>query len=92
MSRRPARAAVITRAEPEWTRPAVLRELAEAAAAYGTAKRAAREAQPRLAQAVQIAVANGISEAETARLAGVTRMTVRAWLGKQNANGDTPSA
>ena len=28
------------------------------------------------------ATAAGISEAETARLAGVTRMTVRAWLGK----------
>ena len=32
--------------------------------------------------AVRRAVAAGMSESEAARRAGVTRMTVRAWLGK----------
>jgi transposase len=35
-----------------------------------------------LADLVQLAVRNGMSEVEAARHAGVTRMTVRAWLGK----------
>jgi len=35
-----------------------------------------------LRRAVMAAVEAGISESETARLAGVTRMTVRSWLGK----------
>ena len=35
-----------------------------------------------LRQAVRDAVAAGMSESEAARVAGVSRMTVRAWLGK----------
>lgn len=35
-----------------------------------------------LQEAVREAVANGMSESEAARRAGVTRMTVRSWLGK----------
>lgn len=35
-----------------------------------------------LRYAVIDAVADGMSEVEAARLAGVSRMTVRAWLGK----------
>jgi DNA-directed RNA polymerase specialized sigma24 family protein len=36
----------------------------------------------RLRKAVVAAVKDGMSESEAARLAGVTRMTVRSWLGK----------
>ena len=35
-----------------------------------------------LREAVRDAVADGMSESEAARVAGVSRMTVRAWLGK----------
>lgn len=35
-----------------------------------------------LKTAVRKAVGAGMSEVEAAKLAGVTRMTVRAWLGK----------
>ena len=35
-----------------------------------------------LADLVRLAVRNGVSEVEAARLSGVTRMTVRSWLGK----------
>lgn len=44
---------------------------------------AARDrARQQLRQAVVDAVAAGIPEAEVARRAGLTRMTVRAWIGK----------
>lgn len=35
-----------------------------------------------LADLVRMAVRHGMSEVEAARLSGVTRMTVRSWLGK----------
>lgn len=35
-----------------------------------------------MAGRVRAAVALGVSESEAAKLAGVTRMTVRSWLGK----------
>jgi transposase len=35
-----------------------------------------------LRQAVRDAVAAGMSESEAARQAGVSRLTIRAWLGK----------
>jgi transposase len=35
-----------------------------------------------LGEAVRAAVADGMTEVEAAYVAGVTRMTVRAWLGK----------
>ncbi len=43
---------------------------------------AASEARDRLRQGVAVAVAAGMSESEAARQVGVTRMTIRAWLGK----------
>lgn len=33
-------------------------------------------------EAVREAVADGMSESEAARLSGVTRMTIRKWVGK----------
>lgn len=42
----------------------------------------ADEATDRLRLAVRDAVHHGMSESEAARLANVTRMTVRKWLGK----------
>jgi DNA-directed RNA polymerase specialized sigma24 family protein len=40
------------------------------------------EATSRLRKAVRDADAAGMSQSEAARVAGVSRMTVRAWLGK----------
>ena len=39
-------------------------------------------AADQLRDAVRGAIAAGMTEVEAAKLAGVTRMTVRAWLGK----------
>lgn len=41
-----------------------------------------QQARDALAQAVRDAIADGMSEAEAARITGVTRMTIRAWIGK----------
>ena len=63
-------------------------ELAAQAAAVAqletarTAYRARQDARDQRADAVRVAVAAGITESEAARLAGVTRGTVRAWVGK----------
>lgn len=46
------------------------------------ARSAAAEARIRLRTAVEAVVADGMSEAEAARQSGVTRMTIRSWLGK----------
>lgn len=40
------------------------------------------EAKDRAREAARTAVARGMTESETARLLGVTRLTVRSWLGK----------
>jgi len=56
--------------------------LEKAAARYARAEEGREAARDALAAACAAAVAAGVSESETARLAGVTRMTVRAWLGK----------
>lgn len=42
----------------------------------------ARSARRELRAAVRAEVAAGMSESEAARLYGITRMTVRAWMGK----------
>lgn len=42
----------------------------------------ADEATVTLRDAVAEAVADGMTEVDAAKLAGVTRMTIRAWLGK----------
>jgi tellurite resistance protein len=50
-----------------------------AAARYRAAVQDRDEARDLLRAAVLAAIAGGMSEAEAARVAGVTRMTVRAW-------------
>lgn len=42
----------------------------------------ARKARDKLAEAVRAAVRDGMSESEAARLTGVSRLTVRSWVGK----------
>lgn len=59
--------------------------LAEALQGLGTAN---REIKPLLRYAVYAAADNGMPETEIARLAGLDRMTVRSWLGKQLKRGD----
>lgn len=59
--------------------------LEKAAARYARAEEGREAARDALAAAVRAAVAAGMTESEAARLAGVTRMTVRAWLGKIDA-------
>lgn len=58
-------------------------ELAKRAAALQRARQRVTEATEAVRAAVVEAVAGGMSEVEAARQAGVTRMTVRAWLGKR---------
>lgn len=60
------------------------------------AKRAARvataeQATADLRAAVREAVAAGMSEVQAAKVAGVSRMTVRSWLGKDVPARDTPT-
>lgn len=57
-------------------------ELARVARRATRARTARDKAMAELGEAVRAAVAEGMPEAEAARAAGVTRMTVRAWLGK----------
>lgn len=56
--------------------------LAEAAARYQVALEHSHRERDALAAAVRAACDAGMPEAEAARCAGVTRMTVRAWRGK----------
>lgn len=51
--------------------------------AVEAAAKTADEAQQALHQAVKEAQANGVPDAAIARAAGVTRMTIRRWTGKQ---------
>lgn len=56
---------------------------AEAGQRYRETGRAAAEARAELREAIRQLVESGVSEVEAARLVGVTRMTIRKWLGKQ---------
>ena len=56
--------------------------LEELGASFNYHRDEARKASARLQAAVIDAAAAGVSESEIARFAGVTRMTVRTWLGK----------
>ena len=56
--------------------------LETAAYLFQQARKARNQARNDLAEAVREAVGTGMSEVRAAQLAGVTRMTVRAWLGK----------
>lgn len=59
-----------------------LRALAKARVVRERADAAHERARQQLRQAVLAAISVGIPEAEVARRSGVTRMTVRAWIGK----------
>lgn len=50
--------------------------------AYAQQRAVTDNLRDQLADAVRAAVDSGVSEVEAARLAGVSRMTVRSWLGK----------
>jgi DNA-binding transcriptional regulator YiaG len=54
--------------------------LDRAAADYAAARTVLEMARDQLATAIRESFADGMSESELARRAGVTRMTVRAWL------------
>lgn len=56
--------------------------LPELAAAWRANQSRTGELHTQLRTAVCEAVAAGMSESEAARQVGVTRMTIRAWLGK----------
>lgn len=58
------------------------RALAKARAVSERAEAAHKRARQQLRDAVLAAIAVGVPEAEVARRSGVTRMTVRAWIGK----------
>jgi len=53
--------------------------LETAAARYRAARQDRDEARDQLRQEILAALAAGMPEAQAARIAGVTRMTVRAW-------------
>lgn len=57
--------------------------LEQAAERYAGATAQRNEARDVLCGAVRAAVRDGMTEAEAARVAGVDRMTIRAWLGKR---------
>lgn len=57
-------------------------DLAACAEADHAAQDLADDARRALRAAVTVLVEEGMSESEAARMAGVTRMTVRSWMGK----------
>lgn len=68
--------------EPEADGSEGVSNLSEAITADAKAKAKAADARERLIEAVREAATLGVSESELAREVGVTRMTIRAWLGK----------
>jgi len=65
----------------------------EAAAAHYRAARLARDqARDELRAEVRIALAAGMSEVEAHQIAGVTRMTIRAWRQDQSPAPRPPKA
>jgi hypothetical protein len=59
-----------------------LYDLGAHVAAHRQAQSAAEDALAALKTCVRVVVADGMTEVEAARQVGVTRMTIRAWLGK----------
>lgn len=57
-------------------------DLQKAGKAFATARDRERQAAAQLHEAIRLAVLEGMSESEAARVAGVDRMTVRRALGK----------
>lgn len=66
------------------------RALDRAAARYASAVAKQTLVRDELADQVREAIAGGMSEVEAARRAGVTRVTVRKWIGKNNPTKGTP--
>ena len=64
------------------TTPDARAELVRAARRATRARASRDKSMAELGEAVRAAVADGMTEVEAAYVAGVTRMTVRAWLGK----------
>lgn len=67
---------------PQDSEGPVMSALADAAADYAAQKIHSEQATEALRVQVRLAAERGMTEAEIARVAGVTRMTVRSWLGK----------
>lgn len=66
------------------------RALASQGASLAQARGLVASHRDRLRQTVRTAASAGMAEAELARVAGVDRMTVRAWLGKRPPNRKGP--
>ena len=56
--------------------------IAQAAVARARGLRLARSATLELQASVRDAIADGMTEVRAAELAGVSRLTIRSWLGK----------
>lgn len=56
--------------------------LRKGAGRYAADKARLKRSRDDLADLVRLVVRHGMSEAEAARLTGVTRMTIRKWVGK----------
>lgn len=67
---------------PAVTMVAMSEELRRAGKAWHDAKKRERDRAVALYEAIRVAVADGVSESEAARIAGVDRMTVRRAVGK----------
>ena len=59
------------------------KELQQAGRRLASARKAVRDALDATQAAAVAALADGMTESEVARLAGVDRMTVRKWAGKR---------
>ena len=57
--------------------------LTEAAKRYASDRARAKRSRDNLRDLVYLATRDGMTEVEAHKLAGVTRMTIRAWLGKR---------
>lgn len=72
-----------SRTEGRVTASRTAREQLDASATlYQFSRKETSLRRERLKASVRAAVAEGMSEVQAAKVAGVTRMTVRSWLGK----------
>ena len=55
----------------------------QAAKRYASDRARVKRSRDDLADLVRLATRHGMTEVEASELAGVTRMTVRSWLGKK---------
>ena len=56
--------------------------LTDAARRYASDRRRLARSRDNLADLVRLAVRHGMTEVEAGKLSGVTRMTIRKWVGK----------